>query len=126
MKTLTHFVVGILVPAFIMAVGVMNPAGAQDKAAKAAVTPKVLLENAKVKVYEVTYKPGAENTTVAASANRIVRAIKGGKLDRTYADGKKESTTWKTGEVRYLESGQAYSTKNNGKTEVQLYVVQLK
>jgi glyoxylate utilization-related uncharacterized protein len=126
MKQSVRVFMGTLFVALMTAGVTATPVLAQEKAAKAAVTPKMLLENAKVKVYEVTYKPGAENTTIAASANRIVRAIKGGTLDRTYADGKKETTTWKAGEVKYLEAGQAYSTKNNGKTEVQLYVVQLK
>jgi hypothetical protein len=126
MKKLIRFVVGIVVPAFIMAGGMANSAVAQDKAAKASVKPTVLLENAKVRVYEVTYKPGDENTGVVSTATRIIRPLKGGTLQLTYADGKKETVVRKAGEPYMLEPGPAYTTKNIGKTVVQLYIVQLK
>jgi negative regulator of sigma E activity len=126
MKKLISFVVGIVVPAFIMAGGMANSAVAQEKAAKASVKPKVLLENAKVRVYEVTYNPGDENTGVVSTSTRIIRPLKGGTLQLTYADGKKETVVRKAGEPYMLEPGPAYTTKNIGKTVVQLYIVQLK
>ena len=102
---------------------------AQDKkAAKAApsVVIKVLSENDKVRVYEATYAPGAENTSVASSTMRVVRGLKGGTLERRYADGKKETVEWKAGMVQVVPISGAYTTKNVGKTEIHLYVVQLK
>jgi hypothetical protein len=124
MKKLVSFLVGIVVPAFLIAGGMANSAVAQGKAAKA--TVKVLLENDKVRVYEVAFKPGAENTGVVATSSRIVRALKGGTNQRIYPDGKKENIVWKTGEVKFVEPGPAYTTKNIGKTELRLYIVQLK
>ena len=126
MKKLISFVVGIVVPAFLIAGGLANSAVAQEKAAKAAVKPKVLLENDKVRVYEVAQTPGAENSSIPSSSYRIVRALKGGTLQRSYADGKKETVVWKTGEVRWTVPSPAYTAKNIGKTEILLYVVQLK
>jgi len=126
MKKSLGFLVGIVVPAFIMAGSMTNSAVAQEKAAKATVKPKVLLENDKVRVYEIAWKPGAENTTIASSAYRIVRALKGGTIRRNFADGKKETVVWKTGQVRMNEPSQAYTATNIGKTEIHLYVVQLK
>jgi hypothetical protein len=137
MRKLAAVLAGLLVPAFLLAGSVVNTASAQEKAAKPAakekaakpapeVKTKVLLDNAKVKAYELTYAPGAENTGVASSAVRIVRTLKAGTLTRTYADGKKEEVVWKAGEARQLDAGPAYTAKNNGKTEVQLYVVLLK
>jgi hypothetical protein len=79
-----------------------------------------------VRVYEIAWKPGAENTTIASSAYRIVRALKGGTIRRNFADGKKETVVWKTGQVRMNEPSQAYTATNIGKTEIHLYVVQLK
>jgi len=99
---------------------------AQEKAAKATVKPKVLLENDKVRVYEVVQTPGAENSSIPSSSYRIVRALKGGTLQRSYADGKKETVVWKTGEVRWTAPSPAYTAKNIGKTDILLYVVQLK
>jgi hypothetical protein len=97
-----------------------------DKGAPKA-TIKVLQENDKVRAFETTFAPGAENTAVPSSATRVVRALSGGTLERTYADGKKEKVQYKTGEVRINNpSATAYTAKNIGKTEVKLYVVQVK
>lgn len=126
MKKLVGFLVGIVVPAFLIAGGMANSAVAQEKAAKTAIKPNVVLENDKVRAFEVTYKPGDENASVPSSATRVVRALKGGTLQRTYADGKKETIVWKTGEVRMNTPSPAYTTKNIGNTEIHLYVVQLK
>jgi hypothetical protein len=126
MKKLVSFVVGIVIPAFIMAGGVANSAVAQGKAAKASVQPKVLLENAKVRVFEVSYKPGDANTGIATSRTRIVRVLKGATTEYTFADGKKEKHVRKTGEVFMSEAGPAYTNKNIGKTMYQIYVVELK
>jgi len=56
--------------------------------------------------------------------------MKGGTLERTYADGKKEKIEVKTGMVRFLEPTKGpsdkYTTRNIGNTEVVSFVVQLK
>ena len=57
---------------------------------------------------------------------RVVRCLKGGTLERRYDDGKKEIAEWKVGQVGLAPQGKAYTTKNIGKTEILLYVVQLK
>jgi len=110
--------------AFLVAGIAANSAIAQDKASS--VKMKVLMDDAKVKVYEATYAPGAENKGVASSTTRIVRALTSGTLELTYADGKKEKRPWKAGQVREVNPGPAYTTKNIGKSELHLYVVQLK
>jgi len=99
---------------------------AQDKKAAPKATMKVLQDNAKVRAYEVSFAPGAENKSVPASSTRVVRAIAGGTLERTYADGKKEKVTYKTGQVRINEASPAFTTKNIGKSEIKLYIVQVK
>ena len=86
MRRFAAVLAGLLVPAFLLAGAVVNSAMAQEKMAKAAVKPKVLLENDKVRVYEIAWKPGAENTTIASSAYRIVRALKGGTIRRNFAE----------------------------------------
>ena len=126
MSKLAGVLVGLLVPAFFLAGVVATPAMAQDKATKGAPTIKVLLENDKVKVYETSYKPGDVNTGVATSATRIIRVMKGGTIERSYADGKKQTLVLKTGEVNFYTQLPAYNVKNIGKTVFQTYVVQLK
>ena len=133
MKRLIRLFLGVLVPAFMLASVASLPAMAQDKAkdmkpAKAAkaekgkVTVKVLHDDDRVRVQEVTFKPGDENTNVARPF-RVVRALKGGTLERTYPDGKKDKLVWKTGEVKVLEASPPYVPKNVGKSDVVLYVV---
>ena len=100
--------------------------GKMDKGGAPKATMKTIAENAKVRAYEVTYAPGAVNTSVPASSTRVVRALAGGTLERTHSDGKKEKVTYKTGEVRINESSPAYTTKNIGSSEIRLYVVQVK
>jgi hypothetical protein len=137
MKMSARFLMGFLVLAFMSSGALLNSAIAQDKAKDAKAAPaakvekgkatiKVLLENDKVRVYETTYKPGDVNTSIASSATRINRIMKGGTLERTYADGKKETNTRKTGEVVFNAQIPAYTTKNIGKTDYQTYTVQLK
>ena len=133
-----RLLVSVLIPAFMLAGMAANSAMAQDKAKDAKAAPaakaekgkavlKVVLDNDKVLVSEVTFKPGDENVSVPSSSFRIVRALKGGTLMRSYADGKTEKIEWKTGEVRMVEpTAQKFTTKNVGKSEFVLYVVVLK
>jgi uncharacterized membrane protein len=104
------------------------PAAAQDKA-KGQAAPKqelkVVLENDNVRVTETRWVTGATSDS-AKRAMRVVRALKGGTLERTYPDGKKELSTYKTGEVKFFEADGPYALKNVGKTEIVLYSVALK
>ena len=136
MKHLIRLFVSFLVPALVLAFATATPAMkhemAQGKAkaapaAKGMATLKVLSENDKVRVIEVQFKPGDENKAVPSALSRVVRALKGGSLMRTYADGKTQNVQWKTGEVRFVEAEKtAYTVKNVGKSDVHLYVVVLK
>ena len=127
MKRLVSFLATLVVPAVLLAGVGANQAMAQEKAKAAAPKQevKVLVENDKVRVSENRWVPGAESESVARP-NRVVRALKGGTLQRIYPDGKKESVNWKTGEAKYLAKAEPYIVKNIGKSEVVLYVVGLK
>jgi hypothetical protein len=120
--------VSLLIPAFMLALVVASPALAQDKAKAEKGKPvmKVLAENDKVRAWEITYKPGDENTAVPSSTTRVVRALKGGTLMRTYTDGKTEKVEWKAGEARINAPSGQYTAKNVGKTDIVLYVVLVK
>jgi hypothetical protein len=91
---------------------------------------KVHVDNDKVRVTERTYKPGDTNEEAPTSFYRVNRTLKGGTLERTYADGKKEKLELKDGQVRFIEPGKGaaskYTVKNIGTTEVVSFVVQLK
>ena len=126
MKKLIRFVVGMVVPAFIVAGGMASSAVAQEKAAQGASTMKVLMENDKVRAYEVTFKPGDVNAGIPSTATRVIHVLQGGTQEYSYADGKKETRVRKTGEVYMGDVGPAYTVKNIGKTVFQVYVVQVK
>jgi hypothetical protein len=116
---------GLLVPAFLVA----TPATAQEKAAKAEKgkpVMTVLAEDAKVKAWELHYKPGDTNTSPPASNTRVIRVLKGGEQLWTFADGKTQKNVYKTGEVRVLGPGPQFTSKNVGKGEIVLYVVMVK
>ena len=102
---------------------------AQDKKAEKGKAPervqKVLIESDTVRVTETTYPPGS--STKIQPLHRVTRAIKGGNLVRTHADGKKEAFNWKDGEVREQPAAPApYTLTNPGKTDVVLYTVSIK
>ena len=85
----------------------------------------VLAEDDKFQAFEIRQKPGEVNTP-STSGTRVIRALSGGALLRTYADGKTERSDWKTGEVQIQGPGPQYTVTNVGDTEVVLYVVRLK
>ncbi len=127
MKTISSYLTSLVIPFFMLSGIAGNYAVAQEKAKmpvpKAEI--KVLLDNEKVRVTENRWVPGAETESIARS-NRVVRALKGGTVQRIHPDGKKETVAWKTGEVRFNEKADPYIVKNIGKTEVVLYIVNLK
>jgi hypothetical protein len=96
---------------------------AQDKAKERAPVTKVLLENDRVRVAETTFRPGdVSRATRRARANYVV---KGGKLERTTADGKKSVYERKTGTSVWLEAD-ADVVKNIGKSNFVVVTIQLK
>ena len=141
MKYLIRLFVSLLVPALMLAFATAAPAMkhemAQDKAKDAKAAPAVkaekgkptrkeILENAKVKVYVVTYKPGDSNSAIATTKTRVVRVLRGSKTEWTFADGKKQIHDRKAGDVWVADPGPGYTNKNIGKTAYEVYVVELK
>src|SRR5580765_6159969 len=134
MNTAARLITGIAMSAFLLTGSSLVLAqdkgkitkAAPAKAAKGEAKTTVMLENDLVKVNLVEYKPGDVNTTVPNSFSRVVHAVKGGTLTRTYADGKTDNSVWKEGDVRFNEPSKvAYTAKNTGKTDVKLYIVVL-
>ena len=88
-------------------------------------TVNVRLENDAVRVYEASIPAGAEAANIPRPY-RIGRALQGATIQRTYADGKTETTVWKTGDVKELGPDRQFKPKNIGKTNFRLYVVEVK
>ena len=132
MELRSRLAVGLLVSAFVL--GLTAPAMAADEKKKAAkpatgeeskagafVQPKVLIDNDKVRVTEVRYKPGEASDSRERGA-RVTRALTAGTMERTYPDGKKERVEWKVGETKWMPKA-TFANKNVGKSEVVLYTV---
>ena len=134
MKSLIRLLVSLVIPAFMLLAA--NPSIAQDKAKDAKAAPmakaekgkstlKVLFENDKVRVYEITSRPGDEGANVARPF-RVIRPLKDGTIQRTWADGKVDKVEYKTGEVRAQGPDKPFTPKNIGKAEFVLYIVDVK
>ena len=132
MKSSARFLMGALVSALVLGAAATGHALAQDmakdaKAQKGAAKMTVLVDNEKVRAFEIRFQPGDVNKAVPSASSRVVRALKGGTLLRTYASGKTQEVVWKTGEARFVVAEtEAYTTKNIGKSDLYLYVVVLK
>ena len=131
MSKSARFFVGLLAVAFMVVGVTASPAMAQDKAKerKAAnagkEATKVLFDNEKVRVQEVTFRPGDQGPNTPRPF-RIIRVLKGGTIQRTFPDGKTDNVVYKTGEVKVYEADKPFVPKNIGKSDIVFYVVALK
>lgn len=113
----------LLVAAALLAALIAVPASAQNKPGEA--TIKEIEQNDKVRVYEVTYKAG-ETLPSAKRPMRVVHAIQGGTLERTFEDGKKEAVEFKSVETKIINEEKPYALKNPGKSVIHLLIVAVK
>jgi hypothetical protein len=111
----------------VLGFAIAGPVQSQDKdkgkAKDRAPVTKVLLENDKVRVAETTFKPGDVSRNQRKA--RVSYTVKGGKLERTSADGKKLVNERKAGTAVWLEADSDVVT-NVGKTTVTVITTQLK
>lgn len=135
MKQLIRLFVSVLVPALMLAFAAATPAMKHEaekgkaapaaKAEKGKAVIKVLAENDRVRAFEIRFKPGDEGANVTRPF-RVIRALKGGTMRRTWADGKIDKVEFKTGEVQVRELTKPFTPKNVGKSDIVLYVVAVK
>jgi hypothetical protein len=133
MSKFAGVLVRLLVPGLFVALGVATPAMAQEKgkSANAAMAKKgepvikVYYENDAVRIFDVTFRPGDQAANIERPL-RVIRVLKGGTLTLIYPDGKKEKLMWKTGEVKVRQATPQYAPKNEGKSDIRLYVVYVK
>ena len=98
-----------------------SPACAQPKQA----TSKTVFENDKITVTDSVTKPG-EGLPSSVRGGMILYYLSGGKVERTYADGTKETVTRKTGQALVNPEMRPYSTMNTGSTTVHVIAIKLK
>ncbi|MGQ0522907.1 MAG: hypothetical protein ACT4P8_04505 [Betaproteobacteria bacterium] len=137
MKTSSRLLAALFVPAVIFAATAAIPSMAQDKPKDTKAAPaakaekgkpvvKVFHDDDSVRVFEVTFKPGDVGST-GPRPLRIVRPLKSGTLEYTFADGSKEKVEFKAGDVKVLQAqNKPYMPKNIGKSDLVLYIVYVK
>ena len=97
------------------------PAGAQPKPGMS----KTVFENDKVLVMDSVIKPG-EGLPSADRNGAIYYYLSGSKVERTFADGTKETVTRKTGQALVNTEKRPYSVVNIGSTTAHVISIKLK
>ncbi len=84
---------------------------------------KFIMENDRVRVLEVSFKPG-DKAVMHSHPDHVVYVIEGGKVKMT-SSGKTDMMDMKNGQAVFLKA-QSHEAENTGKTNVHLLVVELK
>ena len=96
---------------------------AQDPLKVAKNVYKFIMENDRVRVLDVLFKPN-DKAVMHSHPDHVVYVLKGGKLKLT-SSGKTDVLDLKTGQAIFLKA-QSHEAENTGKTDVDLLVVELK
>ena len=100
------------------------PGSAQDLAKTAGGNAKVVLDNDKVRVVELTMPPGS-STGMHSHGDSLVVFLTGGTATQALADGTTRQLEQKPGTVIWNEPV-THDTKNTGKALVRTLVIELK
>lgn len=109
----------IVSASFILAA--LSPAGAQPKQG----TSKTVFENDKVAILDSVMKPG-EGLPSADRSGLIIYYVSGGKIERIFADGSKETITRKSGQAMANTEKRPYAVENTGTTTTHVVAIKLK
>jgi quercetin dioxygenase-like cupin family protein len=85
---------------------------------------RLLFENERVRVMEVTFQPG-EKIGMHSHPDHVVHILDGGKLKIETGDGTVSELEMKTGETMWLPA-QSHKAENLGQTKVRILVTELK
>jgi quercetin dioxygenase-like cupin family protein len=92
------------------------------KAAPEATT--LLMENERVRVFTVKFKPGMK-TIVHSHPDHVIYVLKDGKVKITIPGGASNDVSLKAGQVIWMPAGQ-HAVENLGKTEAENLIIELK
>lgn len=100
------------------------PAFAQDPVVAGPSIYKEIFENDRVRVFEVTFRPGAE-MPLHSHPDHVAYVVAGGKLRITGTDGSVIDLDLKPGDTHFLPA-QAHTGKNLGRSTLKVIVTDLK
>ena len=121
-------IAGVLLTTLVSAFAEGRAILAQQKgaSASAAPAPKIVLENARVRVRDVTFPPGVSAGMHTHDLAHVGVVIQGGTLVFKYPDGKSETAKLDAGGVGFREANVTHEPTNPGKTPVRVIEVELK
>lgn len=122
MKRVTILVVVLLAAGFVR--GDVNVSREQDPVVVNAKTITMKLDNSRVRVLDVTVKPGEKEQTHSHPAY-VVYVIEGGKIRNHAANGTVTEAEFKAGDV-FFRDPLTHWAENIGNTTIRLVVVELK
>lgn len=120
---LWSLVCNLLVALFVL-LAANTPALAQDPIATGPNIYKMVFENERVRLLEVTFQPG-DSIGIHSHPDHAVYTLMPGSLAIYEVGGKPMEITMKAGDAAFLPA-QAHSAKNIGKTAMKVLVVELK
>jgi len=95
-----------------------------DPAKVASNVYKLVLENDRVRLFDVAFNPG-DKAVMHGHPDHVVYVIEGGTNRLTFPDGKSVDVDLKPGQALWIDAGQ-HETVNAGKSNVHLLVFELK
>ena len=95
-----------------------------DPAKAAADVYKMVMENDRVRVFEVRFKPG-QKTVMHGHPDHVVYVLADYTLDLSLPDGSSQEVPLKTGQTLWIGAG-PHAAKNIGTTEGRALVIELK
>jgi quercetin dioxygenase-like cupin family protein len=98
--------------------------GAQDPLRVASNVYGLVMENDRVRVLRVSFRPG-DKAAMHYHPDHVVYVVKGGKAQLASPSGKTDTLDLETGKAIFLEA-QSHETTNVGDTDLELVVVELK
>jgi quercetin dioxygenase-like cupin family protein len=85
---------------------------------------KLIMENDRVRVFDVRFKPG-EKAAMHMHPDHVMYVFNNGKLKLTPSTGKTQELDLKGGQAIWMDAT-SHAAENLGKTDVHLLVVELK
>ncbi|MDE3091685.1 MAG: cupin domain-containing protein [Chloroflexota bacterium] len=95
-----------------------------DPAKVAANVYKLIMENDRVRVFDVRFKPG-EKAVMHGHPDHLIYVVADGTLKLSLPDGKSQEVSLKAGQTLWMGAG-PHATENVGKSEAHNLVVELK